>query len=89
MTTVVMTLPSRATTNNTDTTNNSVDGDDGTGGSSEQTGIVELVVSNGQEHVGGSSEETEGSGCDSGSSIKNRMVKAERSFSMHVWTELV
>ena len=63
MTTVVMTLPSRATTNNTDSTNSVDDGDDSAGGL-EESGIVELEVSNGQEHVGGSSEGTDGSGCD-------------------------
>ena len=56
MTTVVMTLPSRATTSNTDTTNNSVDDGHVGAGSLEQTGIVKLEVSNGQKHVDGSSE---------------------------------
>ena len=56
----MMTLPSKATTNNTDSTNSVNDGDDGVGGT-EEAGIVEHKVSNGQENVG-SSEGTDDSG---------------------------
>ena len=56
----MLTFPSKATTNNTDSTNS--DEDDGVGGT-EETGIVEHEVSNKQENVG-NSEGTDGNGCD-------------------------